>query len=228
MRTASFDKRIKTLQIRSNKMIKLLLFSATLLICYACQQEVKVDLPVNKEALESDELSSNGYDTILESGYFYQIQKNDSGWIYIHWGNESFERSYFYDYTDEDIHQKFEMELQNYLSVRSWSGHFWSLKLLPKNQIDSIKDYSFPICIDSASNLVLWKRNSTGNDFQIDNMETGNSMTIQLDSLPAFGNFMEGIDSTSFTDNKLFIRWKVDLNFSESAKLKEAEFEIKI
>ncbi|MCP4438468.1 MAG: hypothetical protein GY810_05945 [Aureispira sp.] len=193
---------------------------------YACtngQGEITNSLSL-KDSLQLE--LSRLHDTLLVSGYYVKYILDDSNRVYTHWGNQDFDRSYFYDYGIEDIHEYFKIEYKDYIGLHSWSGHFWRIKFLPKNNSDSIITFDYPICYDAKNDLIFWKEQLAENEYTISWVGGMENKRITLDSFPEFGFFMDGIDSVHFVDNGLFVRWKTELDFSENAKMKEQLFVI--
>jgi hypothetical protein len=201
------------------------LFSVVFSLLFSCNEKdsnhtASIKLTTYLDSIQ--EGISEYYDTLLLSGYYvkYVIEKDSQ--LYIQWGKGN--KSSFLEPRDYDeIKLQFEVEFSDYLGLKEVCGSpCWGLKLLPKKAIDTILFYSFPIAYDSKNDLLLWHQSYYGKEYIVDNLKTKKRIKIYLDDFSPDKGMFECIDSLSFKNKKLYIRWEI--GSSDHPKLKEQNF----
>jgi hypothetical protein len=146
------------------------------------------------------------HDTISSSGNFLRYRMKENS-IWVHWGNDSVSRWWDTKTTPDWFRYSLDFEMKNFLALRAGCGSpCWTITLLPLSQNDSVQEYHFDLAHDSKNNLICI---SGGNDcLTILSALTKKKTEIHLDSIQPWVWPGGTIDSISFVNEQLFVRWK--------------------
>lgn len=200
-------------------------------LCTSCDSGPTVD---NLETTESEydklqaELSSQ-YDTVFSDDYFLRYTLDNNHIIRIVWGNEGFERWIMDEEYPGWAPSEFETKWEDYIGLFHSCGtcpcrtHI----LLPKNKTDSVQFYNSHYATSPNLNLIFYHNglSDARSEFRVENIITKQKQIILLDSICGYPTAC-AIDSSSFDENRLYVKWRNDCMGGSYEGVFEIESEI--
>lgn len=163
----------------------------------------------------------SGNDTVTPGQKFLRYTLDNNGEVVVTWGKDKIQWSEIFGEPFGSYSPPWYLcEWKNYIGLRSGCGSPCRvLTVLPLKKNEEPVEYFNDILIDTNRNLVFHAENLGENIFMVYNLETKRKKRIDIILNNDYGYFMDAIDSASFTDRGLYVKW-----YDTTYELKEKHF----
>jgi len=204
-------------------MKKLISFSLLIVLFVSCDYSESTSkykssiekYPVLKQSL--------GKKILGENGCFFQLNQKSDSTVSVSWGNDTLSRTIGYNIAfqfGERIHFQWQNKFYAILQYGTGSG-VWANLVLPLNKTDNpIEEYNI-LCFDTIANLIAVEQ-AGDTLFMIENLKTkAKDFVIEKQNPCKAALNNSCIDSISFSNRKLYLKWAIPNVFSDDRKIIE-------